>query len=292
MSANALPVPNDGADRDLQPLVQFALRHMIVKTNVCSRQKMEHGYLLQNRTVPDWNLIFVTRGQVVWVIAGVEQDLAPGDLVLVPPAVEHHAFSRTQRVTLESLHVEVTLPGGRDLFELIVPPRRQTVPARSRLDRYLRGALAEYDRPQPEVTRAVLPFWSPLILHELLRDNDRRGLLTCRDEDPLILGMLEELNRRIEQPTTLDELAAKAGFSAQHLNRVFRRRLGLTPLQYLLRMRLEQAAVLLRDNRRTVRGVAEAVGFDDPYYFSRMFRQQFGRSPAQYRAEQGSDSPS
>jgi AraC-like DNA-binding protein len=266
------------------PLLQFALRQMVVKTNICSRQKMEHGYMMQSRTVPDYNLIFVTRGKVVWVIEGVDHPLETGGLVIVPPAVEHHAYSTTQKVTLESVHIEVTLPGGQDLFLLVTPPRQQVVIGGSRLDTYLRGALAEYDRPVADQTRQYLPYWSPLIVQELLYDNAARGLLTYQNQDPLVLGVLEELNRRLTQPTTLEELADLAGFTAQHLNRVFRKALGMTPLQYLYRMRMEQAARLLRDDRQTIRAIAQAVGFDDPYYFSRMFRQHFKQSPAQYRA--------
>lgn len=270
------------------PLLQFALQHMQVKTNVCTRQKMEHGYLMQHRTVPDYNLIFVTRGHVVWVIDGIEHHLENGDLVIVPPAIDHHAYSLTRKVTLESIHVEVTLPGGQDLFAVLMPPRRQAVLPGSRLDQYLRAALAEYERGEGPELRQVLQYWSPLVIHSLLQDNADRGLLACRNSNPLILGVLEELNRRLSHPVSLEELAAKAGYTAQHLNRVFRRELGVTPLQYLHRMRMEQAAGLLRDNRQTVRGIARQVGFDDPYYFSRMFRQHFGRSPAQYRTQLGS----
>lgn len=270
----------------LHPLLQFALRHMLVKTNICSRQKVEQGYLLPPRTVPDYNLIFVTRGKVVWVIDGAEHPLEPGGLVIVPPEVNHHAYSDTRKVTLESIHVEVTLPGGQDLFTVVTPPRQQVVVAGSRLDGYLRSALAEYERPAAAQTSEFLPYWSPLVIHELLHDNAARGLLTFQTQDPLVLGVLEELNRRLQQPTTLEELADKAGFTEQHLNRVFRRALGMTPLQYLFRMRMEHAAGLLRDDRQTIRAIAAAVGFDDPYYFSRMFRQHFKQSPAQFRSAQ------
>src|SRR5689334_323046 len=103
---------------DVSPLVKYVLTHMSVKTNVCTFQKPAVGYTPPSRTVPDYNLIFVTRGHVVWVIAGVEYPLQPGGLVIVPPAVEHSAYSRTRRITLISTHVEATLPGGQDVFEL------------------------------------------------------------------------------------------------------------------------------------------------------------------------------
>src|SRR5262249_52391538 len=185
-------------------LVTYVLRHMTVKTNLCSFQKHEHGYTLPSRTVPDYNFIFVTRGRLVWVVDGVDCPLGPGDLVIVPPDVEHHAYCRTRRITLISTHVLATLPGGQDVFELLAPPRLKAVPAGCPLDLYMREAALEYQRAESE-TRAMLPLWSPLICHELFRHDAKLGLLKSRSADPLIAGMLEDLDRRIAAPVTLED---------------------------------------------------------------------------------------
>ena len=260
---------------------------MIVKTNVCSFQKHEHGYTLPQRTVPDYNFIFVTRGKVVWVIDNEECPLAPGSLVIVPPATTHHAYCQTQRVTLISTHVECSLPGGQDVFELLAPPRLQAVPRGCPLDRYMREAAKEYERAAP-LAGQILPLWSPLICQELFRHNAAAGLLRCRDADPLIAAMLEDIDRRLTEPVTLRELSRRSGFSAQHLNRVFQKTLGVTPLQYLARTRMERAAELLRERRLNVAAVPAAVGYSDAYNFSRMFSQHHGQNPSQYRQSAGS----
>ena len=264
---------------------------MTVSTHVCSFQKHDHGYTLPRRTVPDYNYIFVTRGTVVWVVEGQEFPLGAGDLVIVPPEIEHHAYSLKRRITLISIHVTATLPGGQDAFALLCPPRFQHVPSRSPLDRYLRGAEAEYRRPASEAVH-MQQFWAQLVTHEIFRSNAKLGLLRYRSADPLIAGMLEDLERRIAEPVTLEALAERSGFSAQHLNRTFQRVLGVTPLKYLARLRLQRAAELLRDGRLTVAAVGARVGFDDPYYFSRQFSAHFEMSPSEYAARARSESPS
>ena len=277
------------------PLVDFVLRHAKIITHLCSLQQHENGYKLERRTVPDYNLIYCTRGRPMWVIHEQPYPLEMGRLVIVPPGVPHHAFCKTRRVTIGSVHVEVTLPGGQDVFTLLIPPRLQTVAQGSRLDRYLRGAMDEFDRPGQDELRQMLSGWVRLIVLELIRQNAADGLIEVRDADPLVVELLDELNRRVAEPVTLNELAEWSGFSAQHLNRLFRRALGVTPLQHLARMRMERAAELLAEGRMTVRGLAQRVGYDDPYYFSRAFKQHFGQSPAYYipsRHRQGSDSPS
>lgn len=274
------------------PLLQYVLRHMTVRTNLCTRQKHENGYELAPRTVPDYNFIYILRGRAVWVVEGTHWDMNVGDLVIVPPAVGHCAFSKTKRITLQSVHVEVYLPGGQDVFALLNPPRFQHVPHRSRLDSYFRGIAGEFDRATQEGTVMMLPGWTHLIVRELIRHDAKSNLLKPRVANPLVAKLLEELDRRICDSVTLSELAQRSGYSPQHLNRIFRQALGMTPLQYLLRMRMARAATLLREGRLAVHAVARQVGFDDAYYFSRLFKQHYGQSPTDYRDAMNSDSPS
>jgi AraC-like DNA-binding protein len=274
------------------PLLHYVLQHMSVKTNVCTRQKFETGYVLGKRTVPDYNFIYVIRGEVDWVIDRRPWRLKPGHLVIVPPSVEHYAQNSTRKITLGSTHVEAHLPGGQDVFSLLQPPRFQKVRSQSWLDIYLRGFIREFDRSNEIEEQFILPCWGELITRELFRDNGERGLLKPRIAEPLVATLLEEMDRRISKPVTLAELARISGFSPQHLNRIFQKVLGMTPLQYLLRTRMQRAAALLKEDRLTVIAIAKLVGFDDPFYFSRMFKFHSGQSPAQYRATARSDSPS
>lgn len=271
--------------------LQFVLSRARVTTQVCSFQQGKTGYTLPPRTVPDYNFIFCLHGRLVWVVDGVEYPLKPGDLVLVPPGVQHHAYSSTKRFTLGSIHVTITLPGGQDVYEMLVPPRHRRVSPRSRLERYLAMAAGEWSRGDSAATILTMPAWGRLVALELLRHDAARGLLAQRPADPLLAEMLDELSRRIAQPTSLADLAARSGYTPQHLNRTFRRELGVTPLQHLARLRMEHAAALLAEGRLTVKAIAAAVACDDPYYFSRTFRQHFGRSPMQYRVAAGSNSP-
>jgi iron complex transport system substrate-binding protein len=69
------------------------------------------------------------------------------------------------------------------------------------------------------------------------------------------------------------------------LSRVFRRDLGIGPWEYLTRFRIEQAKTLLRVSALTVTEIALRVGYSDSGYFSRVFHQETGRSPVNFRRE-------
>lgn len=270
-------------------ILYYVLRQMSVVTQLCTLQKHEHGYALERRTVPDYNFIYVTRGKVVWVVEDVEYPLEPGQLVIVPPNVWHHAYCQTQRVTLGSLHCLCTLPGGQDVFQLLAPPMYQTFETGSCFDLYFRGFMREFERPAKpgsdggDIRRLMFPGWAHLITRELFRDNAERGLLKTAFADPLVAAMLEDLNKRLGDPVELSDLARRSGFSAQHLNRLFRKHLGVTPLQYLAKIRMERAAQFLREGQLTVAEIARRVGVPDPYYFSRLFHQHHGASPSDFR---------
>ena len=100
----------------------------------------------------------------------------------------------------------------------------------------------------------------------------------------------EQLRRYIERkyarPIDAKDLAAQAGMSVSGLYRLFAKELGLSPANYVNRVRLENACVLLSHSDLRIGEVAQAVGFADVFYFSRLFTRQYGASPSAFRARE------
>src|SRR5262249_12251636 len=91
------------------------------------------------------------------------------------------------------------------------------------------------------------------------------------------------LGAHAPRPIALDGAASQAGLSAFHFLRTFRRVLGVTPHQYLLRSRLRRAANLLADGARSITDTAYDVGFADLSNFVRTFHRAAGVSPRAFR---------
>lgn len=91
------------------------------------------------------------------------------------------------------------------------------------------------------------------------------------------------LEERAADALSLDDVAAMAELSAFHFLRLFRRVLGVTPHQYLIRTRLRRALRLLAESERSVTHVALDVGFADLSNFVRTFHRTTGLSPSGYR---------
>jgi len=92
-------------------------------------------------------------------------------------------------------------------------------------------------------------------------------------------------HQNYERPLSRREVADAIGVSENHLTRIFRRELGLSPWDYLNRYRIKQAKELLLSTSDSVTSVALQVGFNDPAYFSRVFRRQVGLSPSVFREQ-------
>lgn len=111
----------------------------------------------------------------------------------------------------------------------------------------------------------------------------------ARDAGPAPAGLagIEAVRRQLETsyllPQRLDHLAGVAGCSRAQLCRRFRRAVGCSPLQYVLRLRLEAARDLLLTTGRDIPAIAEDCGFSDRYHLSRAFSARFGMGPAACR---------
>lgn len=82
---------------------------------------------------------------------------------------------------------------------------------------------------------------------------------------------------------TVAEVAALAGFSTSHFASLFLEHTGHPPMDYLIRTRIEQACRLLDLTTLSIKEIAAKVGYDDPYYFSRLFKKVTTCSPKAYR---------
>lgn len=100
-----------------------------------------------------------------------------------------------------------------------------------------------------------------------------------------VLRVKDWLDRNFGQATTLAQLAAMAHLSPSHFSALFSRHFGLAPKAYLVRRRLEQAALLLEQSGLSIIEIAFSVGFENLAHFNRQFKQHHGCAPGAWRKE-------
>lgn len=92
------------------------------------------------------------------------------------------------------------------------------------------------------------------------------------------------LRANLDQKVTLEQLAELVGVSQFHFARLFKRSTGLSPHQYLIKIRVEQAKDLLLNRNLSIADVAHAVGFTDQSHLTNHFKSLLGISPGKYRS--------
>ncbi|TYQ17984.1 UNVERIFIED_CONTAM: AraC-like DNA-binding protein [Acetivibrio alkalicellulosi] len=95
--------------------------------------------------------------------------------------------------------------------------------------------------------------------------------------------MQDYIEKNLNSPITLSELAKASGYSQWHSARIFKELTGKSPFEYIRALRLSKAALLLRENQKKVIDVAFDFVFDSHEGFTRAFTKQFGISPKKYR---------
>jgi signal transduction histidine kinase/AraC-like DNA-binding protein len=99
----------------------------------------------------------------------------------------------------------------------------------------------------------------------------------------LVKQALAYLHQHYGHALVRTEVATAVGVSESYLSQIFHRELGVSPWDYLTRLRIRQAKELLSSTPASITAVAASVGFDDPAYFSRVFHKVVGETPHGYR---------
>lgn len=89
--------------------------------------------------------------------------------------------------------------------------------------------------------------------------------------------------RHLDRPLQASTLAAQVDISPSHFFALFKRYVGSTPMDYFIRLRLRRACQLLENTEMSVKAIAYTLGYDDPYYFSRIFKSFNRVAPSKYR---------
>jgi AraC-like DNA-binding protein len=122
-----------------------------------------------------------------------------------------------------------------------------------------------------------------------------RALAVLQGEQPPRLGeessalvqqVIRYLSTQYTEPVSIERMADTLGFNRAYLSRAFKRHTGMTPVNFLLKLRIDKARQLLRERKElTTQQIAASVGFQDPLYFSKQFRRFYGQPPSVYREE-------
>ncbi len=103
--------------------------------------------------------------------------------------------------------------------------------------------------------------------------------------------VLHHIQRNLDKDLKLQEIAQEGNYSVYHFHRIMRAYLGESLGSYVMRIRMENSATLLRSTAMAINEIALKVGYDNPASFNKAFKKRFGTSPGDYREKRLTEVP-
>lgn len=155
-----------------------------------------------------------------------------------------------------------------------------------RIGKFSAGQDVQLTELELELGEAVVkaPSYGILLPHVMSIFEKASRLYKVRDLPQIVLDVEQYLHEHYKESVTNDDLSKRFGFVPSYITKLFRTHKGVSPSQYMTRIRLEKAKEIMRSEPQLMlKEVAEKVGYNDPLYFSRVFHKEVGVWPSEYK---------
>lgn len=232
----------------------------------------------------DYQIIYIASGKAHFYFNGVEQIVTAGNMVVFRPKEEqryyyygvdhtevywlHFTGSNVKNILrkygitddMRIIHTGTSLE-YKHIFEQIIQE--------------LKLCKEDYEELLVNYLQHLL-----ILLHRVINSKPRgKNQLLMQEMDHAVRYFHENYNK----PISIEDYAAKQHMSVSWFIRNFKEYTDSTPAQYLLSLRIANAQTLLETTNYNITEIAEIVGYDNPLYFSRIFKKQNGMSPSEFR---------
>jgi AraC-like DNA-binding protein len=272
---------NIGTNAEIfNPQVLYALKcdnKDFVKTCYHSHKHVELSYILS--------------GTVTYNINNSIYKLKKGDFLIFNPGVYHEEFLSPGEHVSE-LHM------GFDNLNLEGLPKnfllRENASSVVHLKKYhkefdgcIHQIITEQAKNEPGFD-IILKSLSMSLLVLLLRETycedevQETGSLSFNssDKSSIVRTIISYMNEKYTEEISLDKMAKTTYLSPVYISKIFKEETGYSPINYLINIRLQKAKQLLETGSTSVKLAAESVGYNDAYYFSKLFKKYYGYPPS------------
>ncbi|MBI2193177.1 MAG: helix-turn-helix transcriptional regulator [Planctomycetes bacterium] len=241
------------------------------------------------RQLPFTVAVHIVSGETLLEIHPAEGRVAGvGNALIIPPGCQHRISLTPNGGGLVSSwsHLRFSLFGSVDLFSFLDVPPVLAGPVAQEIGE-IHGALAELALGRREnmldsvARQKALGFhFLSAILAEL---SFKPGWDTFLESASRLSPVLRYIRENLARGISRGELASMVYLSPTRFHAVFKNATGLAPMDYVKRLRLKEAQLLLARTDDAIAEVGRRVGYRDPFHFSRLFKAFCGMSPLEYR---------
>lgn len=220
-------------------------------------------------------------------------DVAAGDAILCNPGSTHRVMGSENDMTLfylgfNDFHFRdaepnhFRLPDGSCILHTSASTRREIVECCNEM-------IEENESSKPGkyfMLKAALMKLMILIIRETSQfaENQHGCALESYNKGYAVKKIIAYLTENYSHKISLDQIARNMYLSPVYISKIFKEETGESPINYLIKIRLEKAkAILLSDETHSIKEIAGQVGYEDVYHFSKLFKKYYGIAPLYYK---------
>lgn len=241
-------------------------------------------------------LAYILSGRGKYQVDGNEYDVSAGDLVICNPGVMHtHVVTNPKEPTIEFIsgftdfHFKNMAPNSIELENgsCILHTEGEL---RQELSMHCYAMIAEKEGNQVGryfMFKTHLMQMLLLVAREITdveKPDQKSYNFESYNKSYAVNRIINYLNENYEHKISLEQIAHNMYLSPVYISKIFKEETGESPINYLIKIRLEKAKdILLNGQDGSIKNIANQVGYDDVYHFSKLFKKYYGISPLYYR---------
>ncbi len=230
-------------------------------------------------------LIYNVSGSGYIKLGGITYNLSPDHFFIIPPNIPHSYYAdKKDPWSIYWIHIS----GGK--AKLLLKPDSTAIPIEriktSRINARLELFHEIFNNLERGYNMEILEYVNLCLTHLLASFSHVKQYRSINDplnNDPVNLAinyMLENITTKLN----LKQIASEVNLSTTYFSRLFVKDTGFSPIEYFINLRIQHACHLLENKTLSILDVAHLSGFDDQFYFSRLFKKVMNTSPRNYRA--------
>lgn len=237
--------------------------------DVCyfTRKKANDSWKLENLSLPWHDMTFILSGEAVYISSGETFLLKPGDAIFLPAGSDRYALTKAMECVAFNFYST----------NLIFPAATKFHWA---MDSQLIDFFHSFDKAwisKSEIDTLKCSGLFYLIVSRILE------LQHSQQSNPYVTKIKDYLQQHYTEKITVKLVADQIRLNEVYCGALFSKETGETILNYTNQLRITKAAELLKYSTDSITDIAEEVGFEELYYFSRVFKKIIGVSPKEYR---------
>ena len=264
----------------------FADEHQPLVVSACGTYRLntlpEFPTIRPNGRI-DYQLIYIASGHAHFIFDGEEHILAAGHMVLYcPKQPQEYIYYIDEHPEVYWVHFTGTqVDNLLQKYSLLSHGQILCTGTSPSYERYFRQMIQELQLCRPHYENALILQFEELLI-SISRHTDTQwfdNAFARKEVEYAIHYFNENYNKNIN----IEEYAASRHMSISWFIRNFKRYCKMTPLNYIVGIRISNAKTLLENTTYNITEIASIVGYDNPLYFSRLFCKREGISPREYR---------